>query len=155
MKHYSILFTMVLLFSFFGLFGQNKKNTEINLEKPELKSGQVWKYNTRKGEEKSRVLILKVEQYDKGETVIHIAVSGLKIKNPQREIGISEEIGHLPFSKESIFKSLIQLESSKNSLPNYLEGYNQWKEAFDSGKGGMFSISVKEAVDYVEQTMNN
>ena len=108
MKHYSILFTMVLLFSFFGLFGQNKKDTEINLEKPELKSGQVWKYNTRKGEEKSRVLILKVEQNDKGETVIHIAVSGLKIKNPQKEIGISEEIGHLIIQNTQTFCKYIQ-----------------------------------------------
>ena len=145
---------MILLFSLFGLFGQSKKSTEIDLKNFELKSGQIWKYKTRKGEEKSRVIILRVEKYDKGEIVVHIAVEGLKIKNSQKEIGISEEIGHLPFSKESITKSLTELESSNNDLPDYLDGYNEWKNAFDSGKGGMFTISINEAIDYVEQSMN-
>ncbi|SNR34654.1 hypothetical protein [Lutibacter flavus] len=145
---------MILLFSLFGLFGQNKKKSEINLKNFELKSGQIWKYNTRKGEEKSRIIILRVEKYDKGEIVVHIAVKGLKIENSQKESGISEEIGHLPFSNESIIKSLTELESSNNDLPDYLDGYNEWKKAFDSGKGGMFTISINEAVDFVEQSMN-
>ena len=55
------LYAVILLFSFFGLFGQNKNDKSLKTHK--LKSGQIWKYNTRKGEEKSRVVILKVEDY--------------------------------------------------------------------------------------------
>ncbi|WP_417237886.1 hypothetical protein [Bizionia sp.] len=148
------LFFMIFLFSFFGLFSQNKKNIKIDIPQTQLESGQIWKYKTRIGEEKSRVLILKIEKYEEKETVIHISVHGLKIKNAKIETGISEDIGHLPFSEESIIQSLTELVSSNNTLSNYEDGYNQWKDAFKIGNAGVFSISIKEAVDYVEQTMN-
>lgn len=153
MKQTYKLFPMILLFSFFGLFGQNKKNE--NLNKTELKSGQIWKYNTRRGEEKSRVVILKVEDYGIRGEVVHIAVNGLKIKNKHIEGGISKEIGHLPFDKESILKSLTELENTTDELPDFMDGYLQWKEAFDSEKGGVFSVEVKDTVNFVDQTMNN
>jgi len=145
-------YPMILLFSFFGLFGQNKKSESKNTI--ELKSGQVWKYNTRKGEEKSRVIILKVEDYQKRGQIVHIAVNGLKIKNKHIEGGISKEIGHLPFDQETIEKSLTELESTTDELPDFMDGYLQWKEAFDNEKGGVFTIDIKEAVDFVDKSMN-
>ncbi|TXK80414.1 hypothetical protein FT986_00055 [Mesonia sp. K4-1] len=152
MKQTFKLYPMIILFSFFGLFGQDKK-TEIQ-NTTELKSGQIWKYNTRKGEEKSRVVILKVEDYGKRGQIVHIAVNGLKIKNEHIEGGISKEIGHLPFDKETTIKSLTELESTTDKLPDFMDGYLQWKEAFDSEKGGVFTIEIKEAVDFVDKSMN-
>jgi hypothetical protein len=143
---------MIFLFSFFGLFGQSQKNE--NLDKTELKSGQIWKYNTRKGEEKSRVVILKVEDYGIRGEIVHVAVNGLKIKNKHIDGGISKEIGHLPFDKETILKSLTELEKTTNELPDFIDGYLQWKEAFDSEKGGVFTIEIKGAIDFVDRTMN-
>ena len=143
---------MILLFSFFGLFGQNKKNEARNVV--ELKSGQIWKYNTRKGEEKSRVIILKVEDYEKRGQVVHIAVNGIKIKNENIEGGILREIGHLPFDKEALKNSLTELESTTTKLPEFMDGYLQWKEAFDKEKGGIFTIQLSEAVDFVDKAMN-
>ena len=152
MKQASKIYPMILLFSFFGLFGQNRKNESQNT--PELKSGQIWEYNTRSGEEASRVIILKVEDHGKRGKVVHIAVHGLKIKNIHIDGGISKEIGHLPFDKESLLKSLTKLESTNNELPNFMEGYLQWIEAFDSEKGGVFTIEVREAVDFVDKSMD-
>ena len=143
---------MILLFSFLGLFGQNKKNE--NQKSAELKSGQIWTYNTRKGEEQSRVLILKIEDYGERGKVVHVAVNGLKIKNRHLEGGISKEIGHLPFNLEALKNSLIALENTTNKLPDFMEGYLQWKEAFDNEKGGVFTIEVSEAIDFVDKTMN-
>lgn len=154
MKQAYNIYPMILLFSFFGLFGQNKKNESNQLKIEKLKSGQIWKYNTRKGEEESRVIILKVEDYGKRGIVIHIAVNGLKIKNSHFESGISEEIGHLPFDEETVIKSLTELVTTTNELPDYMDGYNQWKEAFDSEKGGIFTIEVKEAVDFIDKSIN-
>lgn len=125
----------------------------MEYEDEKFKAGQIWQYETRKGEEESRVIILKVDKTD-NEVIVHISVLKAKIKNPQKDGGVSNEIGHLPFLRESIDKSLTKLESSNNKLPDFIDGYNQWKEAFDSGKGGIFTISVKKAVEYVEQTMN-
>lgn len=146
------IYTMIVLFSFFGLFGQNEDGKK--LKTPQLKSGQIWKYNTRKGEVKSRVVILKVEDYGKKGKVVHIAVNGLRIKNEHIEGGFSKDIGHLPFDKESLLKSLTELESTTDNLPEFMDGYLQWKEAFDNGEGGVFTIEVKEVVDFIEQSMN-
>ena len=152
MKQTYTFYPMILLFSFFGLFGQSKKNESQNTTK--LKSGQIWKYNTRKGEEKSRVVILKVEDYGKRGQIVHIAVNGLKMKSEHMEGGISKEIGHLPFDKETLVKSLTELESTTDKLPEFMDGYLQWKEAFDSHKGGVFTMEVKDVVDFVDKSIN-
>ena len=79
-------------------------------------------------------------------------MKGLKIKIP--EGGTSKEIGHLPFDKETIEKSLTALEGTTDKLPKFMEGYLQWKDAFESEKAGVFTIEIKEAVDFVEKSMN-
>ena len=35
-----------------------------------------------------------------------------------------------------------------------MDGYLQWKEAFDNGEGGVFTIEVKDVVDFIEKSMN-
>ncbi len=119
-----------------------------------FKVGQIWKYNTRPGEANSTLTILKVERYDNTGIVIHICVNGIKIKNPQRTSGFIDDIGHLPLSKDAVLKSVTTLVSEDNKSPDFREGYNNWKEAFESNKGGVFSIVVSDAVKYVEEVMS-
>lgn len=126
-----------------------------NFQDDKFKVGQVWKYNTRIGEENSTITILKVEKYEKDGIVIHIYVSGLNVKNPHKPTGQSDEIGHLPLSKDAVLKSITTLVSENNKLPDYKEGYNNWKEAFDNNKGGVFSVTVQDVVKYVEEAMSN
>ena len=149
-----VALSIILTAIFTGCDGQTNREIEMDYKDDKLESGQIWKYKTREGEEDSRVTILKVEKYEKGGIVVHVAVTDININNPQMENEKSNEISHLPFSKESILKSLTDLDSSDNNLPDFEEGYNEWKQAFDSGKGGIFTIEVKEAVEYVEQIMN-
>ena len=66
-----------------------------------FKVGQVWKYNNRLGEDSSTLTILKIEKYEKGDTIIHIRVDGVKIYSPQAATGYSDFIGHLPFSEKA------------------------------------------------------
>ena len=128
-------------------------NRDFSDEK--FKVGQIWNYETRTGEEKSTIQILKVEQYEKSGIIIHIYVSGIKIKNTNKANGTSNKIGHLPLSKEAVLNSVITLVSENNKSTDYKDGYNNWKRAFDNNKGGIFSITIKEAVQYVEETMAN
>jgi hypothetical protein len=125
----------------------------MSYEDEKFKAGQIWEYDTRKGEEESRIIILKVEKPN-NEVIVHVAVINAKIRNPQIEGGISNEISHLPFSRESIEKSVTKLESSNNELPDFMDGYKNWKEAFDAGYGGIYTIPVKEVVEIFEQSMN-
>jgi hypothetical protein len=116
--------------------------------------GQIWEYQTRKGEEKSTLTIVAVESNKKSGTIVNIYVEGLKIKNPNADEGYSDKIQHLPFSKEAIEKSVIRLIGTTKKLPDYKNGYNEWRTAFDKGKAGVFSITVKEAIDVMEKTLN-
>jgi len=144
---------MAGIFSWFTSFkGQSDKR---DYQDDKFKVGQVWKYNNRLGEENSTIEILKVEKYDSSGIVIHIYVNGLKVKNPHKPNGFSDEIGHLPLSKDAVLKSVTTLVSENNKLPDYEEGYSNWKEAFDNNKGGIFSITVQDAVKYVEEAMSN
>lgn len=124
----------------------------MDYQDEKFEAGQNWKYHTRSGEENSKLTILKVEKVN-NETIVHVALSGLKIKNPHSPEGVSETIDHLPFSKEAVIESVTEQSTFENQLPDFMEGYKEWKQAFESGKGGVFTITVKEAVEYVEQTM--
>ena len=144
------------MFGILNLFtGCKKENSGNDFEDDKFKVGQIWDYQNRTGEEISKITILKVEKYYGKEIVIHIYVNGLKIKNELRSNGVSDDIGHLPMSKESLNKSVTKLISENNNLPDFKEGYENWKEAFDNKKGGIFTINVSEAVQFVEETMKS
>lgn len=154
MRHLTILFTLVALTSFYSGKGQTKVANEKGYQDDKFKSGQIWKYETRDGEEASRLIILKVEQGKNEEVIVHISVINVKINNPQEEGGISDNLRHLPLSKEAVLNSVTELESADNDLPDYLDGYNRWKEAYDKRTAGFFTISVQEAVEFAEESMN-
>jgi hypothetical protein len=116
--------------------------------------GQVWRYNTRPDEAQSRLTILKVESHDKLGTIVHIAIEGVSVKAPAAPGGVSRVISHLPFGEDSLRKSVTELERSVERLPEYEEGYRQWKEAFDAGKGGIWTTPVSEAIAAMEQALN-
>lgn len=116
--------------------------------------GQVWSYKTRKGEESSRVLINKVETNPKFGKIFHISVSGVKVKNPRISGGISTNLPHFPVSEETLKKSLTKLKGKNQPNPDYYEGYQTWKSAFDKGNAGIFTIDVADIVGVVEEAIN-
>jgi hypothetical protein len=122
----------------------------------EFEPGQVWTYHTRAGEEASRLTVVKIEPHEKLGTIVHIRVDGVAQKNPHAPGGVSQVIHHMPFAAEAVRKSVIALEASAVPVPtSFEEGYGLWKEAFDQGKAGVFSISVAESIAFCEQALNN
>ena len=117
------------------------------------KVGQVWSYKARPGEEHSFFQVVKVENHPKLGNIIHIAMRGLKMRNPSSPIGISENVNHMPFSEEAINKSALKILKEKAELPDYEEGYQQWREAFEAGNAGIYTITVSEAVTVMEATL--
>ncbi|AHM59248.1 hypothetical protein D770_04905 [Flammeovirgaceae bacterium 311] len=115
-------------------------------------AGQVWQYETRKHEENSTLEILQVDMGER-DTIVHIALHHLRLKNPHTENSITDELPHLPMSVTSIDASVMQLVESKEP-PHIPEGYYLWKEAYETGKAGVYTLSVKEAVNAVEEAIN-
>lgn len=150
-------FKYVVCIIFVVQFGVCEAQESINLladtEDDKFKVGQRWKYKTRKHEKESTLLILKIEE-SLNETIIHVAIKGLNIKNPRAFNGISQNIRHLPFSKKALAQSVTKLKSKKNPIPEYESGYKEWKDAYLAGEGGILSIPVQEAVVLVEEANN-
>ena len=114
--------------------------------------GQVWSYNNRPQDQDSSLTIVHIDNAN-DTTIIHIALQGVKVKNSTSPNGYTNSIGHLPVGIEAMRESVRKLQSTVDTLPDYEDGYKQWKTAFDSGDAGFFSIPVCEIVNYVEQTL--
>jgi hypothetical protein len=135
-----------IIISLFSILGITNAN--------EYSEGEVWSYKTRPGEEKSTVLINKVEAHDKLGKIFHISVYGVKVKNRRSDGGITSELPHFPVSTETLDKSLTKVIGHSKPNPDYIEGYNTWKDALDAGQAGIFTISISAIVGIVEETIN-
>ncbi len=137
------IFTVLGLSSIFGI---------ANAE--QYSEGQLWSYQTRMNESQSKVLINKIESHEKLGKIFHISVLEVKVRNPSASNGVTTELPHFPVAEETLNKSLTKLLGKKSINPEYLEGYSMWKKAFDEGNAGIFTISVAEIVDVVEESIN-
>ena len=128
---------------------------EVNLApNTKYKVGQMWSYKTRPNEKDSYFIIVKIDADPKLGNIIHIALRNLKMKNPRSSDGFSDKANHLPFSEKSINESAVKILKEKVDLPDFEEGYQMWKEAFDQKRAGVYSITVAEAVDIMEKSLN-
>ena len=119
----------------------------------EFKIGQVWKYNTRPEEDDSTLTILKIENYEQGDVIIHIRVDRINLYNPNVASGPWNFIGHLPFSNDALAKSVTTFERNNVILPDFSEGYNQWKQAWDNSKAGYWKIELKHAIEAIDNVI--
>lgn len=118
----------------------------------ELKPGQIWEYKTRKGEESSRITILKIEPDDKNnDRIIHLSISGLKMKSTLDGLTrIVDTLGHIPTSEKVIKPGLVKLIGNTRISEDMLEGIKQWKSA----KGGIWTLSLAQTISTIEEGMN-
>ncbi len=116
--------------------------------------GQIWTYDTRDGEDSSTVTIVAIENTKKHGVIISVFIDGLDIKNPGVEGGINKQIKHLAFSKDAINSSVVKLKQKTEALPDYSEEYEKWHRDFIAGKAPFFDITVKDAVQQLEDAVN-
>lgn len=118
--------------------------------------GQAWNYRTRQGEESSRIFIVRADPNEKLGVIYHIYVDGLRIRNPRTQKGFQESLPHSPVSEKTLDDSVTMLASDDaERLPDISEGYTAWKEAFDSGEGGIFTIPVNQIVQFIEDIVGH
>jgi len=142
-----------LVAAMLGLVGCSAAPTParlVEVRDPTYRPGQVWAYRTRPGEDSSTLTILKVERANTLGTIVHVSVRGLAIRNPNAPDGVIREAAHLPFAREAVDRSVVRRVREGGPLPEYAEGYGEWRRAFDAGKGGIFTITVAEAIALFE-----
>lgn len=116
--------------------------------------GQEWSYKTRPQDSGSTLIIVQIDKNKKLGNIIHISLVNVNVKNPTINGDSTKVLPHSPVSEESVRKSVIEYKGMAKTLPPYQEGYKTWKQAFDNGKAGVFTIPVSEIVEVIEKTLN-
>lgn len=123
------------------LFGGCSKQPAPPVSK--FHAGQVWAFTPPTNQPNARLTVLRVESGGKLGTIVHVAISGVTYGDGQTRIQ------HMPFAESAVERSVTTLERESGSVPDFGEGYQQWRQAFDAGKAGIFTITVAEAFDAV------
>jgi hypothetical protein len=112
---------------------------------PALSVGQMWTFRNAPSE-KTRLVIGRIEA-----DTIHVSI--LFIPRPPDYPWDVPEItsGHMPFHRTAINNSIVQMVGKHDVPPAFQEGYAEWKAA----NGGVFSITVGEAIEIVLGTVSN
>jgi hypothetical protein len=149
MKRY--LSALVLLF-----ISSCTSNSSSALEAKEVKSkykvGQVWSFKSRPSEPNARLTIVKIESDGKLGNIIHVQVDNVKIKTSAEPVKYTHLVSHMPFSEAAIDSSVTGKLGEVAELPDFQEGYAEWRNSFGAGKAGVFSIPVGKSVEYMETT---
>jgi hypothetical protein len=58
----------------------------------------------------------------------------------------------MPFARKALDESVTKKVASNRPLPNYREGYEEWKEAYSRKKAGIYIVGVSGAVGVAEKT---
>ncbi|MGE5322233.1 MAG: hypothetical protein ACM3SW_05205 [Actinomycetota bacterium] len=118
---------------------------------PKYKPGQVWTYRTRPGEVNSTVTVLRIESVG-DKTIVHIRVDNIRLRSclggPE-----PDKFEHMPFAREAFDQSVVKLLKSVD-VPDYKEGYSEWRKAWDAGKAGFYTISIAQALDVAQATFD-
>ncbi|MEL6908077.1 MAG: hypothetical protein AAFU73_01005 [Planctomycetota bacterium] len=115
----------------------------------QLRAGQVYEYETRPDEKGSRVVVCRVGAERGFGEVAHVCVEGVRIENPAAPGGVTTVVSHLPFDAHALSECLVALVDERSELPDFEEGYALWREAFDAGEAGVFTVSVADALNAV------
>jgi hypothetical protein len=107
------------------------------------KPGQVWSFRAPSDQTGAVLTILRVEANPKLGTIVHIALSGSTLPNG------GTNVQHMPFSEQAIDKSVLTLVRENQPLPDFRDGYAEWRQAFDAGRGGIFTVSVGEGFEAI------
>lgn len=116
-------------------------------ETRDIEPGQVWTYKDA-APPSSRVIVGRIDKELDGTTIVSISVTDAPIRTKEAPF---QTISHLPFAEHVLQQSLQQKVGHTSVSSGFAEGYRLWREAYDNGEGGVFTISVAQAVQYVKQ----
>jgi hypothetical protein len=111
---------------------------------------QEWQYKTRSADINSSLVIGGLETHEKMGDIVHIAIKNVRVANPDADGGFSTHISHIPISPPALRASVINMVNSDTEADGITEGIAAWREA----NGGVFTISVAEVVQYIEELLS-
>lgn len=119
------------------------------MKNAEIKSGQEWEYKTRPNETDSTLVIGQLEIHKEMGEIVHITVKNVKVRNPSANDGVGKHIQHIPISKASLENCLTKIKNENEVAEGIEQGIQEWRNA----EGGVFDLSVSEAVQCIEDVL--
>ena len=113
--------------------------------------GDVWEYRARSGEQASKFTVVKIDSSPNLGIIIHIAVDKLNWKTCQGDL-LPQQVPHMPFAKKALEASAVRRVGTASKLPDFGDGYEEWRQAFLKKKAGIYTIPIKDAVTVAEET---
>jgi hypothetical protein len=113
---------------------------------------EVWTYETRPGEEASRLYVCRIENYLADGKIYHVYIDGLQIPNPHakgEEDKIMPVLTHLPLTEKAFRASVRERVGDDAPMPPYEKGFERWSSAFRNNKASAFDVPVKVCLDRV------
>lgn len=116
--------------------------------------GQVWRVLARPQDGDAHVAVLDVINDEQLGQICCIAMTGIHIRNAFIEGGVQTQLPHAPVTAEVLRDAVTELVESAGPTaedPNFAEAYQQWRKPYDAGEAGVFTISLNEILDVIEQ----
>jgi hypothetical protein len=143
------LISSVALHSQVGAVTRDTSLTDANDTK--FKVGQIWHYKTRKGEEQSTLIVLKIDKSPAVGIIVHVGIRGIQYHSciPAEA---PDHIEHMPFSRKALDESVTELAASSQPIPDFFDAYNEWRALFTDHKVGIYTTTVADALDFGEKS---
>lgn len=115
---------------------------------PDFAPGQEWSIKSA-SPLPAKVVVGRVEAWQ-DKTVVHVSILDVPIQAGTPAAGAITEIAHMPFEKSALAASVDRLVATGVSpSPSFESGYQGWQTA----KGGIFTITVPQAIDFAYEAM--
>ncbi len=114
--------------------------------------GQQWSYPTRPVEPDSRLVILRIDDHPKLGRIVHVGVSGARLRLTAGQPPVPWTIGHMPFPEAVLRKNVTKLELAHSDVvfAEFEPSYTGWKIDADAGKKQFWTGSVAKSIDGLE-----
>jgi len=115
--------------------------------------GQRWRCLGRHAAETPVLTINRIDQHPLGGEILHVSVTNAHIRHPGLRNGVITTFARLPIIGQVLERSDAELVGQGMPDPAYLDGYHQWKQAFDAGHAGSYGIPLAEILDLIEMML--
>jgi len=121
----------------------------------EFKPGQVWTYRGALVPS-SRMIVGAIDKPDNAvdTEIVSISITDAPI-DPKTGGEKTQTVPHLPVAADALEKSVLELQGTAQIPDGFDEGYRIWREAFETGRGGFFTITVDEIVQVLQNSLSS
>ncbi len=160
----AMLRSLLLLAAFGAVLAgcdSSESSTEASMSDPshpvipsKYSPGGEYSFSGRPGDPQPRFLVLHIDSHPTLGNIIHVALSGITIKNPRASQGVADHIQHLPIAEVSLDGSGPKLIRTGSPLPKFIDAYMEWRRPFDRGEAGIWTKPLAECLEALELGLN-